>query len=109
MLMPLSVSASAASDGGLVSSTSLRTLHLNVDHPTRGFLTVGDGFFSMEGLELVLLTSVNPSSQLEELHQQCVSLHLSQNLQYQPKNILYSFVSPSDIIKCVWSMMICGR
>ena len=72
MLMPLSISASSGSDGGLASSASLITLHLNVDHPTGFFLTVGDGFFSMEGLELVPFTSVNPSFQLEELHQQCV-------------------------------------
>ena len=48
---------------------SLITLCLNVDHPTGGFLTVGDGVLSMEGLELVPFTSVNPSSQSEELHQ----------------------------------------
>ena len=56
MLMPLSVLASSASDGGLVSSASLITLCLNVDHPKGGFLTVGDGLFCMEGLELVSFT-----------------------------------------------------
>ena len=65
MLMSLSVFASSASDGGLASSASLITLCLNMDDPTGGFLTVGDGFLSMEGLELVLFTSVNPPSQLE--------------------------------------------
>ena len=90
--MPLSVLASSASDGCLVSSVSPIILHLNVDHPTGGFLTVGDRFLSMEGLELMLFTSVNPSSQLEELHQQCVSLHLLQNSQYLPKNFLSSVI-----------------
>ena len=43
--MPLLVLASSASDGGLACSASLITLHLNVDHPTGGFPTVGDGIF----------------------------------------------------------------
>ena len=79
MLIPLSILASSAGDRGVVSSASLITLCLNVDHPTGGFLTVGNGLFSMEGLELVSFASVNPSSQLEKLHQQCVLLHLLQN------------------------------
>ena len=70
MLMPLLVVASSASDGGLASSASLITLHLNVDHPAGGFPTVGDGIFSMEGLELGSSTLINSSSQSEELHQQ---------------------------------------
>ena len=107
--MPLSILASSASDGALASSASPIILHLNVDHPTGGFLTVGDGFLSMEGLELVLITSVNPSSQSEELLQKCVLLHLSQNSQYLPKNFLSSIISPSDVVECVWSMKICGR
>ena len=101
MLMPLSVSASSVSDGGLASSASLITLCLNVVHATGGFLTVGDGFLSMEGLELVLFTSVNPSSQSEELHQQCVSLHLLQNSQYLPKNFLFSVISLFDVVDCM--------
>ena len=44
MLIPLSVLASSAGDGGLANSASLITLCLNMDHPTGGFLTVGDGF-----------------------------------------------------------------
>ena len=84
--MPLSILASSDSDGGLVSSASLSTLHLNADYPTGGFLTVGNGLFSMEGLELLSFASVNPSSQSKELHQQCLSLHLLQNSQCLPKN-----------------------
>ena len=109
MLMPLSVLAVSAGEGGLASSASLIILHLNVAHPTGGFLTVGDRFFSMEGLELVLFTSVNPSSQSEELHQQYVLLHLLQNSQYLPKNFLFSVISPSDVVNHMWSMKICGR
>ena len=101
MLMPLSVSASSAGDGGLASSASLITLCLNMDHPTGGFLTVGNGFLSMEGLELVPFTSVNPSSQSEELLQQCVSLHLLQNSQYLPKIFLSSVIPSSDVVDCV--------
>ena len=41
-------------------------------------------------------TLINPSSQSEEFHQQCVSLHLSQNSQYLPKNFLSCFTSSSD-------------
>ena len=63
MLMPLSVLASSAGDGGLACSASLITLCLNVDHPTGGYLTVWDGIFSMEGLELGSSTLPNPSSQ----------------------------------------------
>ena len=96
--MPLLESASPASDGGLVCSASLITLCLNVDQPTGGFLTVGDGIFSMEGLELGSSTLANPSSQLEELHQQCVSLHLSQNSQYLPKTFFP--VPPLLLILC---------
>ena len=70
MLMSLLILAPSASDGGLASSTSLITLCLNVDHPTGGFLTVGDGIFSLEGLEFGSSTLINSSSQLEELHQQ---------------------------------------
>ena len=83
ILIPLSVC-----EGDLTNSASLITLHLNVDHPTGGFLTVGDGILSMEVLELELSTLINSSSLLEELHQQCVSLYLAQNLQHFPKNFL---------------------
>ena len=99
MPIPLLVLASSASDGGLANSVSLITLHLNVDHPTGGFPTVGDRFFSMEGLELGSSTLINPSSQSEELHQQCVSLHLSQNSQYFPR--IFFLVLPLLLILCV--------
>ena len=77
------------------------------------FLTVGDGIISMEGLELDKSTLINSSSQSEELHQQCVSLHLAQNSQYFPKNFLFCFTSPSDsvwvvVAEYVGSMKICG-
>ena len=103
MLMPLLVLASSARDGGLACSASLITLHLNVDHPTGGFPTVGDGIFSMEELELGSSTLVNPSSQSEELQQQCVSLHLSQNSQYLAKSFLSCSTSPSD---SVWLLLL---
>ena len=64
--------ASSAGDGGLANSASPITLHLNVDHPIGGFLTVGDGVISLEGLELDTSILINSSSQSEELHQQCV-------------------------------------
>ena len=96
--MPLSVLASSAGDGGLACSTSLIILCLNVDHPTGGLLTIGDGIFSTEGLELGSSTLINSSSQLEELHQQWVLPHLSQNLQCLPKNVLSCFTSPSDSV-----------
>ena len=98
MLMPLLVLGSSASDGGLTCSASLIILCLNMDHPTWGFLTVGDGIFSMEGLELGSSTLINPSSQSEELHQQCVLLHLSQNLQYLPKKFPFCSTYPSDSV-----------
>ena len=84
-----------------------------MDHPTGGFLTVGDGIFSMEGLELGSSTLINSFSQLEELLQQCVSLHLAQNLQYLPKNFLSCITSPSDsvwvvVAAYVGSVKICG-
>ena len=90
---PLSVN-----EGGLANSAFLVTLCLNVDHPTGGFMTVGDGILSMEGLELGLSTLTNSSSQSDELHQQHVSLHLTQNLQYFPKKSLTCFTSPSDSV-----------
>ena len=96
--MPLSVLASFAGDGGLACSASLIILCLNVDHPTGDFFTVGDGIFSMEVLKLGSSTLINPSSQLEELHQQCVLPHLSQNLQYLPKHFLSHSTSPSDSV-----------
>ena len=70
MLMSLLILAPSASDGGLASSASLITLHLNMDHHTGGVPTVGDGIFSIVGLELGLSSLINSSSQSEELHQQ---------------------------------------
>ena len=107
--MLLSISASSVGDGGLASSASLITLCLNVDYPIGGFLTIGDGLFSMEGLVLVPFTSVNPPYQSEELHSQCVLLHLLQNSQYLPKNFLSSVISSSDVVDCVWSIKIFDR
>ena len=96
--MPLSVLTSSFGDGGLVLSAALMIVHLLLDQPAGGFLTVGDGIISMEGLESGQFTS-SPSSQLEEKHQQCVSQHLSQYLQYLPKKFVPCFISPS---KSVW-------
>ena len=64
-----------ASEGGLVCSASIITLCLYSAHPTGGFLTVGDGVFSIEGLELRSSTFSNPSSKLEGLPQQYVLPH----------------------------------
>ena len=98
MLMPLLVLVSSAGDGGSCLLCTLIILHLNVDHPTGGFLTVGDGIFSTEGLELGSSTLINPSSQSEELHQQCILPHLSQKLQYLPKHFLFCSTSPPESV-----------
>ena len=86
--MSLSVVASSAGDGGLAWSAFLIILCLNVDHPTGGLPTVEVGIFSMEGLKLGSSTLINSSFQSEELHQQCVSLHLSQKLLAQKFSFL---------------------
>ena len=83
--MLLSVLGSSASDGGLACSAALIILCLYAAHPIGGFLTVGDGVFSIEGLKPDLFVFNIPSSQSEELHQQCDLPHLSQNSQYLPK------------------------
>ena len=49
---------------------------------------VGDGVFSIDGLEVGFSTFSNSSSKSEELHQQYVLPHLSQNSQYLPRNLL---------------------
>ena len=69
LLMLLLVLGSSAGNGGLACSTSL-ILCLYMAHPVGGFLVVGDGIFSMEGLNFDLSMSNISSSQLEELHQQ---------------------------------------
>ena len=94
LLSLLSVLCSSSSDGGLACFAALTILCLYVAHSTGGFLTVGDGFFSIEGLEPGFSTSNNPSSQSEELHQQCVLPHLSQNSQYLPRNLPSWYLNP---------------
>ena len=98
LLTSLSVLCSSAGDGGLVCSASIITLHLYSVHPTGGFLAVGDGVFSIEGLELGSSTVSNPSSHLEELHQQYVLPHWSQNSQYLPRNLHSCSTSPSSFM-----------
>ena len=66
LLTLLSVLCSTFSDGGLACSAALTILCLYVAHPTGGFLIVGDGVFSIEGLEPDFSTSTNTSSQSEE-------------------------------------------
>ena len=108
MLVPLSVLTSSFNDGILVVSVALIILHLLLDQPVGGFLTVGEGIISMEGLGL--LTS-SPSSQLEEKHQQCVSPHLLQYSQYLSEKDVSCFTSPSKsvwVITVVWSVKISG-
>ena len=50
----------------------------------------------MEGLEHDFSVSNTPSSKSEELYQQCVSPHLSQNSQYLHRNLLSCSPSPSS-------------
>ena len=97
LLTLLSVLYSSSGDGALACSISIfclfslaaiTTLCLCVAHPTGVFLTVGDGVFSIDGLAFGFSTFSNPSSQSEELHQQYVLPHLSQNSQYLPRNLL---------------------
>ena len=102
LLMLLSVLGSSASDGGLACSAALTILCLYAAHPIGGFLTVGDGVFSMEGLKPDLSVFNIPSSQSEELHQQYDLPHLSQNSQYLPKNLLSCSTSPSS---SVWGIV----
>ena len=94
VLVLLSILGSSASDGGLACSAALTILCLYVAHPIGGFLTVGDRVFSMKGLKPDLSVFNIPSSQSEELHQQCDLPHLSQNSQYLPRNLLSSSASP---------------
>ena len=68
LLMLLLVQGSSASDGGLACSVSLIILCLYAAHPVGGFLVVGDGVFSMEGLNFDLPMSNISSFQSEELH-----------------------------------------
>ena len=77
LLTLLLVLCSSAGDGGLACSATLTILCLYAAHPTGGFLIVGNGVFSMEGLEPEFSISNTPSSQSEELHQQCILPHLS--------------------------------
>ena len=62
LLILLSVLDSSASDGGLAFSASLIILCLYAAHPVGGFLIVGDGVFSMEGLNFDLPVFNTPSS-----------------------------------------------
>ena len=103
LLTLLSILYSSSCDGGLACSLSvfclfsfaaITTLHLCAAHPTGGFL--GDWVFSIEGLELGFSTFSNHSSQSEELHQQYVSPHLSQNSKYLPRNLLLPGCSSSS-------------
>ena len=106
MLVPLSVLTSSVSDGGLVLSVALIIVCLLLDQPTGGFPTVRDGIISTEGLELGLST-LSPSSQLEEKHQQHVSPHLLQYLQYLPKKFVFMIYLSFQI--CIsYSHCICG-
>ena len=76
LLKLLSVIGSSASDGGLACSAALTILCLYAAHPIGDFLIVGDEVFSMEGLQPDPSVFNIPSSQSEELHQQCDSPHL---------------------------------
>ena len=102
LLILLLVLGSSAGDGGLACSASLTILCLYVAHPIGGFLIVGDGVFSMEGLNFDLSVFNIPSSQSEEVHQQCDLPHLSQNSQYLPKNLLSCSASSSS---SVWGIV----
>ena len=62
LLMLLSVLGISVSDGGLACSAALTILCLCVAHPIGGFLTIGDGVFSMEGLKPDISVFNIPSS-----------------------------------------------
>ena len=62
LVILLLVLGSSAGDGGLACSASLIILCLYVAHPIGGFLIVGDGVFSMEGLNFGLSVFNMPSS-----------------------------------------------
>ena len=84
-------------------SNRMRNLHaytlcLCLAHPTGGFLMVGDGVFSIDGITFGFSTFSNPSSQSEELHQQYISPHLLQNSQYLPRNLLLPACSSSSSV-----------
>ena len=107
LLTLLSVLYSSSGDGDLAcyisifclfSLATVITLHLCAAYPTGGFLTVGDGVFSIDGLEFGSSTFSNHSSQSEELHQQYISPHLSQNSQYLPRNLLLPACSSSSFM-----------
>ena len=98
LLMLLLVLGSSVGDGGLACSAALTILHLYAAYPIRSFLTISNRVFSMEGLKPDLSVFNIPSSQSEELHQQCYLPHLSQNSQYLPKNVLFCFASPSPLV-----------
>ena len=102
LLILLLVLGSSASDGGLACSASLIISCLYVAHPVGSFLIDGDRFFSMEGLNFDLSVFNIPSSQSEELHQQCDLPHLSQNSQYLPTNLLSCATYPSS---SVWGIV----
>ena len=102
LLTLLSVLSSFAADGGLACSAAITTLCLCAAHPIGGFL--GNGVLSIEGLELGFSTLCNLSSQSEELHQQYVLPHLSQNSQYLPRNLLLPACSSSSF--SVWGILL---
>ena len=81
LLTLLLVLYSSSREGALACSATLTILHLYVAQPTGGFLTVGDGVFSMEGLEPNFSVSNIPSSQSEELHSNvlCYTYHKAHN------------------------------
>ena len=62
LLTLLLVLCSSSGNGDLACSAALTILHLYVAHPTGSFLTVGDRYFSIEGLEPDFSTSTNLSS-----------------------------------------------
>ena len=93
MLVPLSVLISSLGNASPVVSVFLMTLHLFSDQPAGGFMAVGDGSISMEGL-----FASSSSSKLEVKHQQHVSLHLLQYSQYLPKKFVLCLTSPSEFV-----------
>ena len=106
-LLTLLLVLNSSGDGSLACSISMfclfslaaiTTLHLCSSHPAGGFLMVGVGVFSIDGLAFGFSTFSNPSSQSEEFHQQYISPHFSQNSQYLPKNLLLPVCSSSPSV-----------
>ena len=78
----------------LFSLAAKTTLHLCSAHPAGGFLMVGDGVFSIDGLAFGFSTISNPSSKSEALHQQYISHTSCKTHNVCPRIYCYLIVLP---------------